>query len=79
MLIKACIPPFHRRAGTAPPRLNSTAGLALLPLLSSCGGDHWDNCWDCNRPPQQGSAGVVSADFNHDGFADVARLMPPSR
>ena len=57
-----------RRAG-AP-----LAALALLPLLSSCGGDHWDNCWGCNLTPQQASAGVVSADFNHDGFSDVVAL-----
>ena len=66
----------HFTVARAPRRhaLTALAGLALLPLLSSCGGDHWDNCWDCNRPPQQGSAGVVSADFNHDGFADVVAL-----
>src|ERR1700678_2720732 len=50
------------------------AGLALLPLLSSCGNDHWGNCWDCNIQPQQASYGVVSADFNGDGFADVVAL-----
>lgn len=50
------------------------AALALLPLLSSCGGNHWDNCWGCDAMPQQFSAGVVSADFNNDGFSDVVAL-----
>ena len=51
------------------------AALALLPLLSSCGGHRWDNnCWNCDATPNQFSAGVVSADFNHDGFADVVAL-----
>jgi hypothetical protein len=49
------------------------AALAVVPLLSSCGGDHWD-CWSCNEQPQQVSNGVVSADFNDDGFADVVSL-----
>lgn len=48
-------------------------GVAVLPLLSSCGGDNWD-CWSCNEQPQQISNGVVSADFNGDGFADVVAL-----
>jgi hypothetical protein len=48
--------------------------LVLLPLLSSCGGGY--DCADCSSgyPPVEMSAGVVAADFNGDGFADILQL-----
>jgi hypothetical protein len=70
MLIKSLTSPKRTLMRAAGP----LAGLALLPLLSSCGGNHWDNCWSCYGPPQQASYGVVSADFNGDGFADVVEI-----
>jgi VCBS repeat protein len=70
MLTKTLSSPHRSVTRTA----GSLAGLALLPLLSSCGGNHWNDCWDCVAQPQQGSYGVVSADFNDDGFADVVAL-----
>jgi hypothetical protein len=49
-------------------------------LLASCD-DHRHGCFDCgNITPSEFSAGVVSADFNGDGFADVIALstvQPP--
>jgi hypothetical protein len=59
-----------------------TVGLPVL--LASCGGyDHGDNCFQCGPvvPQREQSLGVVSADFNKDGFADVVALStidPPS-
>jgi hypothetical protein len=42
--------------------------------LASCD-DHDHRCFNCrNFPPVENSAGVVSADFNGDGFADVVAL-----
>jgi hypothetical protein len=46
-------------------------------LLASCGGDdHGYNCFNCGPPQQQReiSLGVVSADFNNIGLADVVAL-----
>jgi hypothetical protein len=48
--------------------------VALLALLASCGGeDHRNDCFLCGPvvPQTEISRGVVSADFNGDGFADV--------
>jgi hypothetical protein len=48
-------------------------GIALSALLASCD-DSYDGgvCYSCgNITPYEVSAGVVSADFNGDGFADV--------
>ncbi|MEA3142097.1 MAG: hypothetical protein QOK23_4266 [Gammaproteobacteria bacterium] len=47
-------------------------GLTLC-LLASCD-DNSFGCFNCNYTPTEISAGVVSADFNHDGFADVVAL-----
>jgi hypothetical protein len=55
--------------------------IAASALLVSCDDDNYNNgCWGCNFPPTQVSQGVVSADFNGDGFADVVALntvVPP--
>jgi hypothetical protein len=52
----------------------------LCVLLGSCDDDH-HGCNGCvNVTPTEFSAGVVSADFNGDGFADVIALssvLPP--
>jgi len=46
-------------------------GIALSALLTSCD-DYGDGgCYSCNVTPVEISSGVVSADFNGDGFADV--------
>src|SRR5216683_6649917 len=49
-------------------------GIALSALLASC--DDYGNggCYSCNATPFEISTGVVSADFNGDGFADVVAL-----
>jgi hypothetical protein len=57
-----------------------------LPLLAACAlfascGDYHHGCYGCgNLTPAEFSNGVVSADFNGDGFADVVALstvQPP--
>jgi hypothetical protein len=52
----------------------------VCALLASCD-DHDHRCFGCvNLTPTELSAGVVSADFNGDGFADVVALstiQPP--
>ncbi|HTB89055.1 MAG TPA: VCBS repeat-containing protein [Steroidobacteraceae bacterium] len=51
-----------------------------LPLLVACAAlascdDHFHGCYGCgNITPTEFSNGVVSADFNGDGFADVVAL-----
>lgn len=55
-------------------RLFSFCIVALsCSLLASCD-DNSVECLNCNSTPTEFSAGVVSADFNHDGFADVIAL-----
>jgi hypothetical protein len=53
-------------------------GIALCALLASCGDGygHRDLCYSCgaNVTPTEVLQGVVSADFNGDGFADVVAL-----
>jgi hypothetical protein len=52
------------------------AGLALPALLASCSDYHNHGCYGCGNvgTPTEFSAGVVSADFNGDGFPDVVAL-----
>src|SRR6202167_5828826 len=57
-------------------RVNSlrVAFIALCAVLASCDDDH-HGCYGCgNVTPTEFSNGVVSADFNGDGFADVVAL-----
>src|SRR5580692_8563893 len=51
-------------------------GISLCALLAGCddGYDHHDICYSCGYTPTEISKGVVSADFNGDGFADVVAL-----
>jgi hypothetical protein len=65
------------------PHLDTSLRLSLAivcALLASCD-DHDHGCFGCgNVTPTEFSAGVVSADFNGDGFADVVALssvLPP--
>jgi hypothetical protein len=55
--------------------------LALLCVLVAGCDDHDQDCFGCGHfPPTESSTGVVSADFNGDGFADVVALssvLPP--
>lgn len=48
------------------------AALATVPLFASCGGDY--GYGSSGYPPIEMSAGVVAADFNHDGFSDIVQL-----
>jgi hypothetical protein len=55
--------------------------IALCAVLASCD-DHHHFCFNCgNVVPTEFSNGVVSADFNGDGFADVVALntMQPAQ
>jgi VCBS repeat protein len=57
-------------------RVNSLRAALLVAsvALASCD-DHDHRCFNCsNFPPVENSTGVVSADFNGDGFADVVAL-----
>lgn len=62
----------------------TVATLAALPAcLLGCGGNdyYYGGCGDCGVTPQEVSYGVVSADFNGDGIADVvalSSLRPPT-
>lgn len=51
-------------------------GIALGSLLASCDDHHGyrNICYSCGITPTEISRGVVSADFNGDGFADVVAL-----
>jgi hypothetical protein len=57
------------------------ACIGLCVVLGSCDDDHY-GCYGCgNITPTEFSNGVVSADFNGDGFADVVALntvQPPA-
>jgi hypothetical protein len=54
----------------------SLLGIALPVLITSCGGYDDGHCYQCGPvgPATEVSYGVVSADFNRDGFADVVAL-----
>jgi FG-GAP-like repeat len=50
-------------------------GVALAALLAGCWDDGGNVCYSCIKVvPTEISKGVVSADFNGDGFADVVAL-----
>jgi hypothetical protein len=51
-------------------------GMALCAVLASCdrGYGHHGFCYSCGSTATEISTGVVSADFNGDGFADVVAL-----
>jgi hypothetical protein len=55
--------------------------ISLCVVLASCDDDYHHGCYGCgNITPTEFSNGVVSADFNGDGFADVVALntvQPP--
>ena len=76
--------PTQRPLGRSFRSWRTLLAVGLPALLASCGGyDHGDNCFQCGPGVQQSelSLGVVSADFNKDGFADVVALStiePPS-
>ena len=70
-----------RRSRLTSPGLRSArqigVGIAVSALLASCGNGYGDNhgCWDCYAGPStEYSYGVVTGDFNGDGFADVVAL-----
>ena len=59
---------------TAPRYRRIALGIALSALLASCDDDYGrGGCYSScgNFTPYEVSTGVVSADFNGDGFADV--------
>ena len=62
------IPEYHNR--------HLALGIGLCLLLASCdrGYDHRVICYSCGGTPTEISKGVVSADFNGDGFPDVVAL-----
>ena len=63
-------------AEMAPRYRQITLGIALCALLASCDDDYGrGGCYSScgNVTPYELSAGVVSADFNGDGFADVVQ------
>jgi len=75
--------PVPRLGGTLLSFARALLACALPALLAACGDhDHGDYCFQCGPVPQNElSLGVVSADFNKDGFADVVALNsiePPS-
>jgi FG-GAP-like repeat len=53
--------------------------IAVSFLLLSCDNNYnYGGCYGCGGPPVESSFGVVSADFNGDGFADVVALSTVS-
>src|SRR5271157_3506044 len=50
-------------------------GLALLATLASCdNGYNYYNCYNCGVTPTEISLGVVTGNFNGNGFASVVAL-----
>jgi len=50
-------------------------GIVLLPLLTSCGDDNdYNFCSSCGAPPSEVSLGVVSGNFNSNGFTSVVAI-----
>jgi hypothetical protein len=63
------------REHRAPAAATEIAAMGLPVLLIGCGDDdYYHSCGNCNVTPQEVSYGVVSADFNGDGIADVVAL-----
>jgi hypothetical protein len=59
----------------APRKRRFALGIALAALLAGCGDDGGGICYSCVKvTPTEISKGVVSADFNGAGFADVVAL-----
>jgi hypothetical protein len=60
--------PSYRRIA-----LGIALGITVSALLASCDDGYDGGCYSCGNvvTPYEVSAGVVSADFNGDGFADV--------
>ncbi|HEY4446013.1 MAG TPA: VCBS repeat-containing protein [Steroidobacteraceae bacterium] len=59
----------------APRKRRLVLGIALTTLIAGCGDDGGGICYSCVKvTPTEISKGVVSADFNGDGFADVVAL-----
>jgi hypothetical protein len=67
---------LSRSTESAPRYRRLALGIALSVLVASCDDDYGrGGCHSCGYvAPVETSAGVVSADFNHDGFADVVGL-----
>jgi FG-GAP-like repeat len=49
-------------------------GLAILPALASCNDGYDNNCYSCGAIPAEVSLGVVTGNFNANGFASVIAL-----
>lgn len=49
-------------------------GLAIVPILASCNDDDESYCYNCIETPFEISLGVVTGDFNSNGFASVIAL-----
>jgi len=49
-------------------------GIALLPALVSCNDGGYDYCYSCGVTPTEVSLGVVTGDFNANGFVSVVAL-----
>jgi hypothetical protein len=58
-------------------------GLAIVPVLASCNDGYDSNCYSCGAIPAEISLGVVTGNFNANGFTSVVALSaiepdPPS-
>ena len=50
-------------------------GLAIVPILASCNDDDESYCYNCIETPFEISLGVVTGDFNSNGFAKRHRAQ----